>query len=82
MLTSKRVTNSLLWGGLAVFLIGIATSCVSCTAGIGGALEGDAGAADAGGTGLAIGVVMLFLGLVAVIVGVIGKAVASARSAD
>ena len=82
MFTSKRVTNSLLWGGLALLLIGIATSCVSCTAGLGGALEGDVGAAEAGGSGVAFGMVMLFLGLVAAIVGAVGKMIASARSED
>ena len=79
MFIRKGFSNALLWGGLALFLIGIATSCVSCGAGLGGALEGDAAAAEAGGSGVAIGMTLLFFGLVAAIAGAVGKMIASAR---
>ena len=57
----QRAARLLLWGGLALLVLSIPTCIIGFAGGIGAGMEGDSGAAEAGGTiaGLAI---LAFLG--------------------
>ncbi len=70
----QRTARFLLWGGLAVILIGMTGCGVGCIAGV-DAVLGNSESEDFAGGAIAYSVLGLGLGLVMVIIGAILKAV-------
>lgn len=83
-MTGKRVTNSLLWGGLAAFLLGMVTCSAATCAGTAAVFDPDATMQDveAAGTAVGVGQLILVLGILAAITGAAGKVIASIRSKE
>ena len=78
----KQFGCVLLWGGLALLLLGAAMSCFGFCAGIGGAFEGDSSVEGIGlGTAMG-GVITVIVSIVALIAGLVLKAVGNATERD
>ncbi|MDE2836132.1 MAG: hypothetical protein OXL97_01295 [Chloroflexota bacterium] len=67
------MANGLLWGGLALIVLGTAGCIIGLGGGFGAALEGDAATAEFGGSMAAFSAVGFLLGLLLVGVGAILK---------
>ena len=70
----RGLARFLLWGGLALLIISILGIGVGCLGGIGGALEGDSGAAETGGSIAGYSIILFFLSLMMLAAGAIIKA--------
>lgn len=83
-MTRKRVTNGLLWGGLAAFLLGMVTCSAATCAGTAAVFDPNATVQDveAAGSAVAIGQVILIFGILAAIAGAAGKMIVSFRSRE
>ena len=84
IMTGKRVTNALLWGGLAAFLLGMSVCGFSTCAGAAMVFDPDSTVQDVERAGSAAGAgqFILVLGILAAIVGAGGKVIASFRSRE
>ena len=84
ILTRKRVTNGLLWGGLAAFLIGMVTCAAGTCAGAAAVFDPSATVqdAEAAGSAAGVGIWILVIGVLAAITGAAGKMIASFRSTE
>ena len=84
MLTRKRVTNGLLWGGLALVLIGMLTCGAGCMAGIDAVVDPSQTVEDAerAGSAAGAGIWIVVIGVLAAIGGAAGKMIASFRSRE
>ncbi len=84
VMTSKRITNALLWGGLAAFLLGMTVCTSSTCAGAAMVFDADSTVQDVerAGSAAAAGQVIFVLGILAAITGAAGKVIASIRSRE
>lgn len=81
-ITLKRFGSILLWGGLALLLLGGTMSCFGFCAGIGGAFEGDSSVEATGLSTAMAGIITVIISIVALVAGLILKAVGNATERD